>query len=335
MPDINLTHDTGLGEQSREEQEKQKHKTDRRPTLTTPGREQKTTEPKPAGVSLAQRLGGFWNALKALLPRPSPQAKGRILHEERVLQVPQPASRQPFAAPMKPLPPKPAAPSAPTIAPPPPRPPQRPGTPQNAVPSPKESVDVNLVPEEFMTNLDSQNRLLLLGLVGILTLLLVGVVYLALSVFQTKMKNEAQANLVRIEEVDRELARLNTVKRSAATLHAATLQAQQLLSTHIYWTRFFAGLEKYTVDTVFYRGLSADRSGRLTLVASSRDFRSVARQLLAFRNASDFVREVSITSAAVHESGGTAYVDFTASITLTDDVFYRDAEGTIDYPRAP
>lgn len=191
---------------------------------------------------------------------------------------------------------------------------------------------VNLVPEDLLASSAGKNRLVMLGFLALITVLLVGATYIILSLFLDKMKEEAKINTDEVQQMQNDLRGLKDQERAAENLHTLTLQVQQLLTTHIYWTKFFAGLEKYTVDSVYYRSMSADRAGRLTLAATGKDFRSVARQLVAFEQATDFIKTVSVTSAAVRTSGTTQVVDFSATITLLDTVFYRDASGAPDFP---
>ncbi len=190
---------------------------------------------------------------------------------------------------------------------------------------------VNLVPEEMMSSLGTRNRVAMLGLVALIAILIIATGYVGMSIYESRVNNEAQSNRGQIEQIDAQLRRLNETKQKAVAFHTGTQTVLSLLDKHIYWTKFLSGLEKYTVDTVFYRSVSADQAGTVTLTASTSDFRSVSRQLLALEQAKDFIKTVSITSASARTEEGATFVDFSASITLVDGVFYRDSTGGPEY----
>jgi Tfp pilus assembly protein PilN len=97
------------------------------------------------------------------------------------------------------------------------------------------------------------------------------------------------------------------------------------LNQHIYWTRFFELLEKYTVAEVTYGGLSAGTGGALTLSARGDDYESVARQLTVLQSeqAKEFVQSVDISNASLIENQG---VGFDIILVLNPSLFYYEAE---------
>lgn len=321
MPDINLIEDRGVGDEDRERRERAKRAQPGSVPLSNPQKSKPTSTPpvpKPAGPSWIERLRALLAPAKT--KKSSIPVAPKILEQKvvtKAARVPEPVQRT--ASPVAPLRPttkarqfSPSLQSDPTVS-------------RGNVPG------VNLVPQDLLVATSTQSRLVVLGFITLITVLVLGAIYLVLSLVFTRMKNEAQDNTKQVTALQQQMASLQKEEKSAQQLHTQTLAVQQLLSTHIYWTKFFAGLEKYTVDTVYYRGMTADRAGRVTLAASTRDFRSVARQLVAFRGASDFVKDVTITSATTRTDGNVEYVDFSATLTLDDDVFYRDSSGRPDF----
>lgn len=227
----------------------------------------------------------------------------------------------------------PARPETPGMNAPTPQPDQRPSAARPSVKEKQrpESTDaflgVNLVPEEMMSGGAQQNRLVTLGLLALISILIVGLVYVGLSIFQSRIVNETQANGQSISALEQQIQKLNAKKRSAAAFHALTTSTLKLLDTHVYWTKFFGGLEKYTVQNVQIRSFTADQAGHLTLSLSAKDYRAVAQQLIAFEAAKDFASNVTINAATLSESDKGASIDFTAIITLDPKVFYRDSTG--------
>lgn len=176
---------------------------------------------------------------------------------------------------------------------------------------------VNLVPEELQSAAGSRNKLVMLGLTAAITVLVIGIVSVGLLLVQQMLTKKADAIKSDIAAMDSQRTKLTAQKRSAIQLHKDTLQAIDILNKHIYWTQFFKQLEAVTIDVVQYKSVTADRAGRVTILASGPDFRSVARQLIAYQQDAAFIKDVSITSASVRQGVGVeSFVDFTATLTL-------------------
>lgn len=202
------------------------------------------------------------------------------------------------------------------------------GGPGVSVPPPVEpSLGVNLVPEEMLGAAAGKNRLVSLGFVALLAVLVVALGYIGMVIYQNRIVDETETVQTQIAAVDLEIKKLNATKQSAMEFHAAANNVLDLLDRHIYWTRFLSGLETYTIRDVFYRNMTVDRAGHLTLTASAKDYRAVARQLLAFQDAKDFVKDVNITAAQAVKENNEVLVNFAVSITLKDDVVLRDRQG--------
>lgn len=185
---------------------------------------------------------------------------------------------------------------------------------------------VNLVPEELQGAAGSKNKLIMLGLTAGITVLLIAVAWVSILLVQRILTKQADAIRDDIAQMDSQRKQLAAQKRSAIQLHKDTLQAIDLLKKHVYWTQFFKQLEEVTVDSVSYRSVTADQAGRVTVLATGADFRSVARQLVAFQRDTAFIKDVSITSAtARQEAGAGAAVDFTATLTLQPGAFFLAA----------
>lgn len=189
------------------------------------------------------------------------------------------------------------------------------------------SLGVNLIPEDMLASTGKQNRIVALGFFSIFSALTVALFFVILSIFQQRITSQIERNQELILQRDQQIAQLASEKKNVIDFHRRALDVVERLDEHIYWTKFLSGLEKYTVDTVSVRSVSADKAGRVSLSMRAKDFRSVARQLIAFEEADDFVSTVSITAATSAESGGIPSVDFSASITLVDSVLYRDSSG--------
>ncbi|MCB9802866.1 hypothetical protein H6761_02495 [Candidatus Nomurabacteria bacterium] len=127
-----------------------------------------------------------------------------------------------------------------------------------------------------------------------------------------KANNIAQieAKLLEFEDISKEI---NQTGKEISLVYEA-------LTQHIYWTNFFALLEKYTLNDVSYTGFAAVNNGALTLDAVAPDYYTVAKQLkvLQEEQAQEFVTDVDISAAALTD----ASVSFNISLTLNPNLFY-------------
>ena len=111
----------------------------------------------------------------------------------------------------------------------------------------------------------------------------------------------------------------------ARELQEKLTQVENLLGQHIYWTKVFDALQKYTIDEVFFTNFAASQGGGLTMSAIGRDYHSVARQLKSFQEASDFISEVEIGSASASRDPETKeilFVEFDVNVRFQPEIFY-------------
>jgi len=102
-----------------------------------------------------------------------------------------------------------------------------------------------------------------------------------------------------------------------------------LLDKHVYWSQFFASLEQHTSKEVFFTNFSMSGTESVILTAVGQDYVSVAEQLVAFQEATDFIRSVRINSGSAiidQEVGDYAGVDFTANLDFVPGVFLNPIE---------
>lgn len=301
MPNVNLLHDADVEDQNTTAKKPQRAA----PATTSPAAQKlpKDAPPRPPRFAWLQSLLGKMTSSK--------QAGPRILEQSKVTMS---------------IPPGPGDRSAPRPPTPPPAPPRQSATGDDSV------LEVNLVPSDLQSGTSGKNYLVRLAIVAVAALCAVAVVYLALSLYQARVTSQAQSNQAQIQQVEQRLSQLSAKQREAVAFHKSTLGAMNLLSRHLYWTKFFRLLEQYTLETVSFHGITADRSGRVTLSASAKSFRAVAEQLIVFEGADDFVQTVSITSASAQEGQAGQTVEFSASLTLVDDVFYRSSDSIASTP---
>lgn len=198
-------------------------------------------------------------------------------------------------------------------------------------------LDVNLMPEELKERAAPKDRIFVLIMIIVVAVFLAGMAYLGLYIYESR-------TLVKIEEVNKEIygidQSISTFKRfqlQAEALKQETENIKKLIDQHIYWSRFYSYLEKYTNPDIYYTSVAADSGGKVTLAAVGKDYESVAKQLIVFQKASDFVKSVSITSikyfeqTAVPQTGTSQTtpavtnkgVSFSISLSILPDIFYQ------------
>ncbi|USN53712.1 MAG: hypothetical protein H6760_00895 [Candidatus Nomurabacteria bacterium] len=193
---------------------------------------------------------------------------------------------------------------------------------------------VNLLPTEFQRSIDPRSKLISLGITVLITALVIGAAYGALTLYRTSILEQIQSLRTERSVVESTISDLRPSQREAITTKERTELVKTLLDQHVYWTRFFEKLEEYTIDDVYYIGaFNGSLGGQITLSAVGTSFSAPARQLIAFQQASDFVSSVRITSARSADSAtgttvgstGTEQISFSVTLSLLPDLFYYDA----------
>lgn len=184
---------------------------------------------------------------------------------------------------------------------------------------------VNLLPEEFSTKVDFRGRGILLGLTVGATVVLVGLLYGGLLLYESGIANRTREATDTRRAIEAEIEALGTEQDASIAFEAKLTLAEALLDQHVYWTKFFRLLEEYTVEDVYFNGsLLLSAPGHFTLAATGRDYASVARQLLSFRRAienGELLSNVEITDASQsQDTNGVTATTFTVELDLLPNV---------------
>ncbi len=187
--------------------------------------------------------------------------------------------------------------------------------------------DINLIPKELagQEQFELPKKLFLSGLVVFIAILIVGGAYLGFTWYQLKINREIGALKTEIKTIEDQIAEQEKSKLAAIDLQQRLNLIKDLLNKHVYWTKFFEQLEKYTIDEVYYANFSMAGTEKVTLAAVGKDYESVAKQLVAFQQAKDFITQVDINSASaeVNEEGGYNRVSFNIDLVFLPEVFYK------------
>jgi len=151
------------------------------------------------------------------------------------------------------------------------------------------------------------------------TLLIFAVVHLYAGWYFEQKAYQVSRYLYRLDTVGVQVQSLMKTREEMVKTENKVVRAKNILDHHIYWTKFFALLEKYTINNVSYDNFRADTSGTITLSGSTKDLVSMARQMIAWQNAPDFIKSTNYPNVNLVPDG----VHFSLNLELVDDVFYK------------
>lgn len=140
-----------------------------------------------------------------------------------------------------------------------------------------------------------------------------------------EIEREEQRIKILVEQIDQYhglVAEASAIQRDVQLL-------EDLLQRHRYWTKALAVLERTTIDEVFYTTFASSADGSLALSAHGRDYGSVARQIVAFRQAADAIQRADISGATAITDAETKQilqVDFSVGLTLRPEIFFEPLE---------
>ncbi|MCH7759090.1 hypothetical protein IID20_01915 [Patescibacteria group bacterium] len=109
------------------------------------------------------------------------------------------------------------------------------------------------------------------------------------------------------------------IRDEISALERKAVQVDSILNNHIYWTKFFTLLEVHTINDIYFGDFFANTSENIHLEATARDLISLAKQIVAFSQASDFVKELRVSGIRKLPAGVGASFD----LTLVDNVFHK------------
>ena len=141
--------------------------------------------------------------------------------------------------------------------------------------------------------------------------------------------NEIKDIEVQISALDVQIKKYDNDKASALEMQKRLLAVRELLDGHIYWTKFFTLLEENTISEIHFTNFSMTGNEKVTLSAVGRDYKSAAKQLIAFKDAKDFVKNVRIDSVSAEidlEEGEYLQTSFNVNLEFLPGIFLKPIE---------
>lgn len=189
-------------------------------------------------------------------------------------------------------------------------------------------LDVNLIPSELarQPEIDFKKRLTMSGAAIFITIIVIAGVYLGMTWYQVRITQEITQRENGIKQLDADIDRLEVEKDSALETQKRLTLIKGLIDNHTYWTKFFELLEENTIRDVYYTNFAMAGTDSLTIAAVAKDYRAVAEQLVAFQQATSFVKNVRIDSASAEINPETATYDgvsFSVNLDFVPGIFMK------------
>ncbi len=190
-------------------------------------------------------------------------------------------------------------------------------------------VSVNLMPQELVSAFSAggKQNFISLAIAIIIPALIITVGYGLIILLQDNLKSRMAERQQEFADLQKQIGDFIQKENQNNQVADKVSAIKKLLDEKIIWDNFFTSLEKYTLDGVSFDSLSADTSGVLSLPGLADDYNVLARQLAAFRDANDFIKDVKLTNAQLASSGkgGVIGVSFQIRLVLQDNIFRNSA----------
>lgn len=165
-------------------------------------------------------------------------------------------------------------------------------------PASNEDFEVNLIPTEYIST-DILKRFQKQAIiVGIASLVAVGILYLAISVYGSdrqqqilEIKEKIQVNQAEIDNSKRTLDQLSDFTKQ-------TRYVSEVLVNQKRWSNLFSFLEAETISEVYFDSVIGGKDNKVTLSVNARSYYDLARQVLLWKGNSQ-ISQVEFNSASI------------------------------------
>lgn len=183
-----------------------------------------------------------------------------------------------------------------------------------------ENFNISLMPQQTMViSRVIRSRLLFLTVAIVLISALFFISRLYGNWYFSKLESE-------VEYLKREIILLEAQSKpflkdrdDVAALANKAEEVKKALNEHIYWTNFFDFLEVYTVPDVYFGDFRGQAGETIVLAATSRDLISLARQIVVFNDAPDFIKKLDVSGVQKIDEGVSAFFN----LTLVEGVWQK------------
>lgn len=140
-------------------------------------------------------------------------------------------------------------------------------------------LEVNLIKEESHLDFDwKKNIKSLLFALGV-TIFIIVELYLGLDWWQKDEEARLEIINAQVEKASKDVRDFRQQAADTLAYQEKTVEVARLLDNHVYWTNFFAWLERNTLSTVSYGGFSGTTKGAYSLSGKAGSFAEVSWQV--------------------------------------------------------
>jgi hypothetical protein len=190
---------------------------------------------------------------------------------------------------------------------------------------PKEeaTIKTNLIKSEGVTYFDWKDKLKVLGINILLTLVILGTAYGYLEYRERGVTKKSTDILEDIENLKSKIEALEEEALVVDEFQAKLDLVNGLLEKHVYWTNFFEFLEANLLSDVYLDGsFSGDVNGDFRLLSFAPSFSDLTDQTRIIRN-NEKINEVSIELGSLKTSGEGDVVEFILYFNISPEIFYK------------
>ena len=184
----------------------------------------------------------------------------------------------------------------------------------------KTNMDINLIPKEYrrrglnIEGLFSKAGIIVIGLL-ILSLLIYG----GLLIYCKNIEKRTDDIIKQITDLEskRDFTIENTIDKTGTKLDLV----EDAFKNHLYWSQFFAEIEKNTANTVYFSDSKfsiADNRISAILTGKATSYSDIARQMVSFKE-DPALEQIEISAISAGEEGGVSFnlaLVFSKSILL-------------------
>jgi Tfp pilus assembly protein PilN len=162
-------------------------------------------------------------------------------------------------------------------------------------------IEINLIPDNISTIPVQINKMIKSGFIFGLSMTITFLIYLGIYVYGKSSEKKVEDIRAENSKLEQQYASYKKSLEDIKTTKINLDEIIKLLDNHIYWTKFFNLLEENTIPEVFYYNFTGDTSGQITLNAITDSYLNVSRQMIAFKNATNFVDSISVNNASANK----------------------------------